>query len=145
MNKKEKLDEFKGKLYALLDEYGFVESIKINWKDKKMVKAKQDEAGKKIKKLIEDLECEKMKKLQILQERRKQSLIHLKLTGQLDDYVKEINQQDKDFVKQLIEYNDLKIELGNENEHLTEEEKETHRNCCIDMKMFINELSGFEK
>lgn len=27
--------EFKSKLYALLDEYGFIESIKINWKNKK--------------------------------------------------------------------------------------------------------------
>ncbi len=35
MNRQEKLWEFKGKLYSLLDEYGFVESIKLNWKNKK--------------------------------------------------------------------------------------------------------------
>jgi len=35
INREIKLDEFKGKLYGLLDEYGFVESIKINWKNKK--------------------------------------------------------------------------------------------------------------
>ena len=28
-----KKEEFKEKLYALLDEYGLVESIKINWKE----------------------------------------------------------------------------------------------------------------
>ena len=33
MKREERLDEFKGKLYGLLDEYGFVETIKINWKN----------------------------------------------------------------------------------------------------------------
>jgi len=40
ISRKVKLDEFKGKLYGLLDEYGFVESIKINWKNKKDGKIK---------------------------------------------------------------------------------------------------------
>jgi len=35
MNREDKLNEFKSKLYALLDEYGFVETIKINWKNPK--------------------------------------------------------------------------------------------------------------
>lgn len=35
MTEEDSVDEFKSKLYALLDEYGFVDSIKINWKNEK--------------------------------------------------------------------------------------------------------------
>ncbi len=35
MNRLQKLNEFKSKLYALFDEYGFVDTVKINWRNPK--------------------------------------------------------------------------------------------------------------
>jgi len=50
----------------------------------------------------------------------------------------------KQFIKDLKDYEDLKIRLGNESKYLSEEEKEIHTTSCIDTKMEIDKLAGKE-
>ncbi len=55
-----------------------------------------------------------------------------------------IEEQDKEFIKRLKDYQDKKIELAKKGKEITEGEREAHILCCIDTKMFINEIAGEE-
>lgn len=46
--------------------------------------------------------------MESLSDKRKQSLIHLKLTGQIDDYIKDIEEQDKEFIEERV-YDSTKL------------------------------------
>lgn len=46
------------------------------------------------------------------------------------------------FIKELINYHNLKIKLAKKNKEITKGEKEAHIICCIDTKMFIKENAG---
>ncbi len=48
----------------------------------------------------------------------------------------------KESIKELLDYQDLKIKLGKESEHLNKEERAIHINCCIDTKMSIKKIFG---
>ncbi len=50
--------------------------------------------------------------------------------------------QDYEFIKGLKEYQDKKIKLAKENNEVDKVIRETHIDCCIDTKMFIDKLAG---
>ena len=68
------------------------------------------------------------------------SLLCSELKG-FQEGVKLKEKEEEKFINKLIKYHNLKIKLGKENKFLSKDEKEAHFTCCIDTKIFINELS----